>query len=37
MVTVYGKANNEAEKELVNKFVNDITGVKGVDNRMTIK
>ena len=37
VVTVDGKADNQAEKELVSKLVNDITGVKGVNNRMTIK
>ena len=37
VVTMYGKASNTAEKDLVNKLVNDINGVKGVNNRMTIQ
>jgi osmotically-inducible protein OsmY len=37
VVTVYGKASNEAEKDLVDKLVNDISGVKSVNNRMTIE
>ena len=36
-VTVYGKASNAAEKDLVTKLVNDINGVKSVNNRMTIE
>jgi len=36
VVTVEGKADNQAEKDLVSKLVNDITGVKGVNNRMTV-
>ena len=36
-VTMYGKASNAAEKELVTKLVNDINGVKSVNNRMTIE
>jgi hyperosmotically inducible protein len=36
-VTMYGKANNAAEKDLVTKLVNDINGVKSVNNRMTIE
>jgi osmotically-inducible protein OsmY len=36
VVTVGGKARNAAEKDLVTKLVNDINGVKGVKNRMTI-
>ena len=35
VVTVYGKASNAAQKDLVNKIVNDINGVKSVNNRMT--
>jgi osmotically-inducible protein OsmY len=31
-----GKAKNAAEKDLATKFVNDVNGVKGVKNRMTI-
>ena len=37
VVTMYGKASNAAEKDLVNKLVNDINGVKSVNNRMTIQ
>jgi osmotically-inducible protein OsmY len=36
-VTLYGKAKNAAEKELAAKFANDVNGVKGVENRMTIE
>ncbi len=36
-VTLYGKANNVAEKDLATKFANDINGVNSVKNRMTIK
>ena len=36
VVTLYGKADNAAEKNLVTKLVNDINGVKRVNNRMTI-
>ncbi len=37
VVTVGGKARNSSEKDLVTKLVNDINGVKGVKNRMTIE
>jgi hyperosmotically inducible protein len=37
VVTVYGKARNSGEKDLVSKLVNDINGVKSVNNRMTIE
>jgi osmotically-inducible protein OsmY len=37
VVTIYGKAMNADEKELVTKLVNDINGVKSVDNRMNIE
>ena len=37
MVTVGGKARNEAEIDLVTKLVNDIKGVKNVVNRMTVE
>jgi osmotically-inducible protein OsmY len=30
-----GKASNAAELNLATKFVNDVSGVKGVKNRMT--
>ena len=36
-VTVGGKVKNTAEKDLVTKLVNDVTGVKSVKNRMTIE
>jgi len=37
VVTMGGKARNLSEKDLVTKLVNDINGVKGVKNRMTIE
>jgi osmotically-inducible protein OsmY len=37
IVTLYGKASNAAELNLATKLVNDVTGVKGVNNRMTIE
>jgi hyperosmotically inducible protein len=37
VVTLYGKAKNGAEKDLVTKLVNSIHGVKSVNNRMTIE
>ena len=37
MVTLYGKAGNAAELNLATKFANDINGVNGVNNRMTIE
>lgn len=37
IVTVSGKAANQAEKDLVSKLVADINGVKQVTNRMTIE
>jgi hyperosmotically inducible periplasmic protein len=37
IVTLYGKASNTAELNLATKLVNDVTGVKGVNNRMTIE
>jgi osmotically-inducible protein OsmY len=37
VVTVSGKAKNAAEKTLVSKLVNDIKGVKSVNNQMTIE
>jgi hyperosmotically inducible protein len=36
IVTVSGVAKNSAEKDLVGKLVNDIKGVKGLKNEMTI-
>jgi len=37
MVTLYGKARNEAELNLVTKLAFDVNGVNGVKNRMTIE
>jgi osmotically-inducible protein OsmY len=37
IVTVKGAAKNSAEKDLVGKLVNDIKGVKGLKNEMTIE
>ncbi|MGZ8948786.1 MAG: BON domain-containing protein, partial [Candidatus Aminicenantales bacterium] len=37
VVTVSGKAKNAAEKELVTKRIEDIHGVKKIDNRMIIE
>jgi hyperosmotically inducible periplasmic protein len=37
VVTVSGIAKNGAEKELVGKLVNNIKGVKGLKNKMTIE
>ena len=37
IVTLYGKASNAAELNLATKLVNDVNGVKGVKNRMTIE
>lgn len=37
VVTVSGMAKNAAEKELVSKRIEDIHGVKRIQNRMTIK
>ncbi|MGD0586848.1 MAG: BON domain-containing protein [Oryzomonas sp.] len=37
VVTIGGKARNEAEADLVTKLVSDIHGVKNVINRMTIE
>ena len=37
VVTLRGKAKNAAEKELATKFVNDVKGVKSVNNHMTIE
>jgi osmotically-inducible protein OsmY len=31
-----GKAKNAAELNLATKFANDVNGVKGVNNQMTI-
>jgi osmotically-inducible protein OsmY len=32
-----GKASNAAELNLATKYANDVNGVKGVKNRMTIE
>jgi osmotically-inducible protein OsmY len=37
VVTLYGEASNVAELDLATKLANDVNGVKGVKNRMTIK
>ena len=37
VVTMYGKASNTAEKNLVTKLANNVNGVKNVKNRMTIQ
>jgi len=37
VVTLGGKAKNAAEKELATKFVNDVKGVKSVNNHMTVE
>jgi osmotically-inducible protein OsmY len=37
VVTLGGKASNAAEVELATKLANDVNGVKGVKNRMTIE
>ena len=37
VVTLNGKAKNAAEKELVTKLVNDIKGVRSINNQMTIE
>jgi hyperosmotically inducible periplasmic protein len=37
VVTLTGKAKNAAEKDLAAKYVNDVNGVKSVNNRMTIE
>ena len=37
VVTLGGKAKNAAEKDLATKLVNDVNGVKSVNNRMTIE
>ena len=36
IVTMTGNARNAAERELVTKLVEDVHGVKGVVNRMTV-
>ena len=36
VVTLTGKAKNAAEKDLAAKYANDVNGVKGVNNQMTI-
>ena len=37
VVTLGGKASNAAEVSLATKIANDVNGVKGVENRMTIE
>ena len=36
VVTLTGTARNAAERDLVTKLVSDVSGVKSVDNRMTV-
>jgi len=36
VVTLHGKAKNDAEKTLVGKLAKDIKGVESVDNKMTV-
>jgi osmotically-inducible protein OsmY len=36
LVTLGGKAKNATEKDLVTRLANDVNGVKGVNNQMTI-
>jgi len=37
VVTLSGKASNAAAKDLATKYANDVNGVKGVKNQMTIE
>ncbi len=37
VVTLEGEAKNSAEKELATRYANDVRGVVGVDNIMTVK
>ena len=37
VVTLSGKAGNEAELILASKLANDVYGVTGVENRMTVE
>ena len=37
VVTLSGKASNTAELDLATKLANDVSGVKGVKNRMAIE
>jgi hyperosmotically inducible protein len=36
IVTLEGKANSEAQKELTTEYAKDVEGVKGVNNKMTV-
>ena len=36
IVTLRGKANNEAQKDLTTEYAKDVEGVKGVNNEMTV-
>jgi len=36
MVTLRGEANSLAQRELTTEYANDVEGVKGVDNKMTV-
>ncbi len=37
VVTLSGSAHSSAEKELVERYVRDVEGVKGVDNQIAVK
>jgi len=37
VVTLAGKAKNEDEKDLATKLVSDVTGVKSVNNLITVE
>jgi len=37
VVTLTGKVKSRAEKDLAAKYVNDVVGVKSVDNRLTVE
>ncbi|WP_366141208.1 BON domain-containing protein [Sulfuricurvum sp.] len=37
MVTLSGKAKNDAERDLVSKLAEDVEGVTNVINKMTIE
>jgi osmotically-inducible protein OsmY len=36
LVTLHGEVGSQAEKELTSEYVNDVEGVKDVDNKMTV-
>jgi hyperosmotically inducible protein len=37
IVTLQGEATSQAQKDLTTEYANDVNGVKGVKNRMTIE